>query len=73
VARVTVERGAQKVVTSPNALPKSHTCFNRLDLPPYTSVQQLDEKLTYAIENGAGFGQEVRPPLSSPGVDPLTP
>lgn len=39
-------------------LPRSHTCFNRLDLPPYKSYEQLAEKLTYAIEETEGFGQE---------------
>merc|ERR1719264_944974 len=39
-------------------LPRSHTCFNRLDLPPYKSYDQLSEKLTYAIEETEGFGQE---------------
>ncbi|XP_064610823.1 NEDD4-like E3 ubiquitin-protein ligase WWP1 [Liolophura sinensis] len=39
-------------------LPRSHTCFNRLDLPPYRSYEQLVEKLTYAIEETEGFGQE---------------
>ncbi|CAI9724277.1 NEDD4-like E3 ubiquitin-protein ligase WWP1 [Octopus vulgaris] len=39
-------------------LPRSHTCFNRLDLPPYKSYEQLTEKLTYAIEETEGFGQE---------------
>lgn len=39
-------------------LPKSHTCFNRLDLPPYKSYEQLVEKLTYAIEETEGFAQE---------------
>ncbi|XP_054856194.1 NEDD4-like E3 ubiquitin-protein ligase WWP2 [Eublepharis macularius] len=39
-------------------LPRSHTCFNRLDLPPYKSVEQLKEKLLYAIEETEGFGQE---------------
>ncbi|NXR07482.1 WWP1 ligase, partial [Semnornis frantzii] len=24
-------------------LPRSHTCFNRLDLPPYKSYEQLKE------------------------------
>ena len=32
-------------------------CF-RLDLPPYKSYDQLVEKLTYAIEETEGFGQE---------------
>ncbi|XP_056646971.1 E3 ubiquitin-protein ligase Su(dx) [Diorhabda sublineata] len=39
-------------------LPRSHTCFNRLDLPPYKSYEQLVEKLTYAIEETDTFGQE---------------
>ncbi|VDD74916.1 unnamed protein product [Mesocestoides corti] len=39
-------------------LPRSHTCFNRLDLPPYTSYAQLQEKLLLAIEETEGFGQE---------------
>ncbi|XP_005751272.1 NEDD4-like E3 ubiquitin-protein ligase WWP2 isoform X2 [Pundamilia nyererei] len=39
-------------------LPRSHTCFNRLDLPPYRSLEQLREKLLFAIEETEGFGQE---------------
>ncbi|XP_067399490.1 NEDD4-like E3 ubiquitin-protein ligase WWP2 [Emydura macquarii macquarii] len=39
-------------------LPRSHTCFNRLDLPPYKSYEQLKEKLLYAVEETEGFGQE---------------
>lgn len=39
-------------------LPRSHTCFNRLDLPPYKSFEQLVEKLTFAIEETEGFAQE---------------
>ena len=39
-------------------LPRSHTCFNRLDLPPYKNYEQLVEKLTFAIENTEGFGIE---------------
>ncbi|CAH8614444.1 unnamed protein product [Schistosoma haematobium] len=39
-------------------LPRSHTCFNRLDLPPYRSYEQLAEKLSYAIDETEGFGQE---------------
>ncbi|XP_029361302.1 itchy E3 ubiquitin protein ligase b isoform X2 [Echeneis naucrates] len=41
-----------------NWLPRSHTCFNRLDLPPYKSYEQLKEKLVFAIEETEGFGQE---------------
>ncbi|RKP10065.1 E3 ubiquitin-protein ligase RSP5 [Thamnocephalis sphaerospora] len=39
-------------------LPKSHTCFNRIDLPPYTSYDQLVAKLSLAVEETMGFGQE---------------
>ncbi|KAF4798881.1 E3 ubiquitin-protein ligase Itchy [Turdus rufiventris] len=41
-----------------NWLPRSHTCFNRLDLPPYKNYEQLKEKLLFAIEETEGFGQE---------------
>jgi len=41
-----------------NWLPRSHTCFNRLDLPPYKSYEQLAEKLSYAIDETEGFAQE---------------
>lgn len=36
-------------------LPRAHTCFNRLDLPPYESFEELREKLHMAIENAQGF------------------
>ncbi|KAM4596453.1 E3 ubiquitin-protein ligase NEDD4-like isoform 1-T1 [Fundulus diaphanus] len=36
-------------------LPRAHTCFNRLDLPPYKSFEELREKLNIAIENAQGF------------------
>ncbi|KRX14511.1 NEDD4-like E3 ubiquitin-protein ligase WWP2 [Trichinella nelsoni] len=39
-------------------LPRSHTCFNRLDLPPYRSYEQLCERLTRAIEETEGFGND---------------
>ncbi|GAA5822989.1 hypothetical protein JCM11251_004448 [Rhodosporidiobolus azoricus] len=39
-------------------LPKSHTCFNRLDLPPYPNYEMLEQKLGFAVENTLGFGQE---------------
>ena len=32
--------------------------FNRLDLPPYKSYDQLKEKILYAIRETRGFGQE---------------
>jgi len=36
-------------------LPRAHTCFNRIDLPPYNSYHELREKLRLAIENTEGF------------------
>ncbi|KAJ3411384.1 hypothetical protein HDV05_002309 [Chytridiales sp. JEL 0842] len=39
-------------------LPKSHTCFNRLDLPPYPTQDVLNAKLTIAVEETIGFLQE---------------
>ncbi|KAK3383979.1 hypothetical protein B0T24DRAFT_646110 [Lasiosphaeria ovina] len=39
-------------------LPKAHTCFNRLDLPPYKNLEMLQGKLTIAVEETMGFGQE---------------
>lgn len=39
-------------------LPKSHTCFNRVDLPPYKDYDSLVQKLTLAVEETVGFGQE---------------
>ncbi|PVD19538.1 hypothetical protein C0Q70_20027 [Pomacea canaliculata] len=35
--------------------PRAHTCFNRLDLPPYESYYDLRGKLLVAIENAQGF------------------
>lgn len=29
----------EKVPGNLNSLPKSHTCFNRIDLPPYPSLE----------------------------------
>ncbi|XP_041074645.1 E3 ubiquitin-protein ligase NEDD4-like isoform X4 [Polyodon spathula] len=40
---------------TPDKLPRAHTCFNRLDLPPYESFEDLREKLHIAIENAQGF------------------
>lgn len=38
-----------------DALPRAHTCFNRLDLPPYASFENLHDKLILAIEETSGF------------------
>ncbi|XP_065268663.1 E3 ubiquitin-protein ligase NEDD4 isoform X2 [Emys orbicularis] len=40
---------------TPEKLPRAHTCFNRLDLPPYESFEDLWDKLLIAIENTQGF------------------
>ncbi|XP_074598525.1 E3 ubiquitin-protein ligase HECW2-like [Brevipalpus obovatus] len=40
------------------SLPRAHTCFNRLDLPPYTSFEMLYEKLLLAVEESSTFGME---------------
>ncbi|XP_055346728.1 E3 ubiquitin-protein ligase NEDD4-like [Paramacrobiotus metropolitanus] len=36
--------------------PRAHTCFNRLDLPPYPTYEALRERLIQAMENTEGFG-----------------
>ncbi|ODV94148.1 hypothetical protein PACTADRAFT_86369 [Pachysolen tannophilus NRRL Y-2460] len=51
--RFTIEKAGE-----PNQLPKSHTCFNRVDLPPYKDYESLKQKLTLAVEETVGFGQE---------------
>ncbi|EGO21513.1 hypothetical protein SERLADRAFT_440766 [Serpula lacrymans var. lacrymans S7.9] len=51
--RFTIEKSGE-----PSQLPKSHTCFNRIDLPPYKDYASLEQKLTLAVEETVGFGQE---------------
>lgn len=36
-------------------LPVSHTCFNVLDLPTYSSKEVLKAKLLHAIQYNQGF------------------
>eukprot|EP00158_Paraphelidium_tribonemae_P006241 Partr_v1_DN27742_c0_g1_i1_m66988 putative E3 ubiquitin-protein ligase len=48
--RFTIEKTGDE-----SRLPKSHTCFNRIDLPPYTSYDQLEKKLFMAIDESTGF------------------
>ena len=43
--RFTIEKSGD-----PSQLPKSHTCFNRIDLPPYKDYATLENKLTLAVE-----------------------
>ncbi|KAG7953992.1 hypothetical protein I3843_12G138000 [Carya illinoinensis] len=46
-----------KAYGAPDRLPSAHTCFNQLDLPEYTSKEQLQERLLLAIhEANEGFG-----------------
>uniref|UniRef100_A0A8C4ZLQ4 HECT-type E3 ubiquitin transferase n=1 Tax=Gadus morhua TaxID=8049 RepID=A0A8C4ZLQ4_GADMO len=40
------------------SLPRAHTCFNRLDLPPYPSFTTLHDKLLTAVEETSTFGLE---------------
>eukprot|EP00804_Cyclotella_cryptica_P030429 CCRYP_008520-RB/>CCRYP_008520-RB protein AED:0.03 eAED:0.03 QI:213/1/1/1/1/1/14/495/4469 len=52
-------RGVQKFSInkasgSAGALMSAHTCFNALDLPVYTSEEEMKEKLLYAISEGGG-------------------
>lgn len=42
----------------PNSLPRAHTCFNRIDLPPYPTPETLFEKLLLAVEETNTFGIE---------------
>ena len=51
--RFTIEKAGEQ-----GELPKSHTCFNRVDLPPYDDYDSLKQKLTLAVEETIGFGQE---------------
>lgn len=41
----------------PDRLPTAHTCFNTLDLPAYTSMQQLRSRLLTAISCATGFDE----------------
>lgn len=51
--RFTIEKSGES-----EHLPKSHTCFNRVDLPPYKNFEALQQKLLMAVEETVGFGQE---------------
>ncbi|GAA6056481.1 hypothetical protein JCM3770_007023 [Rhodotorula araucariae] len=51
--RFTLERSGE--ITQ---LPKSHTCFNRLEIPPYPNYEMLEQKLAFAVENTLGFSLE---------------
>jgi hypothetical protein len=48
--------GITRVDADVASLPVAHTCFNRIDLPPYPSIDVLREKLMVAITYGSkGF------------------
>uniref|UniRef100_A0A669BH99 HECT-type E3 ubiquitin transferase n=1 Tax=Oreochromis niloticus TaxID=8128 RepID=A0A669BH99_ORENI len=47
-----------QIDASTNNLPKAHTCFNRIDIPPYESYDKLYDKLLTAIEETCGFAVE---------------
>lgn len=51
--RFTIEKAGE--VTQ---LPKAHTCFNRIDLPPYSTYEELEKKLSYSVDETMGFGTE---------------
>ena len=51
--RFTIEKAGEI-----NHLPKSHTCFNRIDLPPYKNFDSLEQKLSTAVEETLGFAVE---------------
>ena len=38
-----------------DSLPKAHTCFNQLVLPPYSSFAKLKERILFAVANSEGF------------------
>ena len=38
-------------------LPTASTCFNTLKLPEYTSLVQLNQKLSQAVANSSGFDE----------------
>eukprot|EP00605_Chrysophyceae_sp_TOSAG23-4_P001172 GSChrysophyteH1.ASY1.ANO1.1280.1 assembled CDS len=45
----------QGVDMDPNSLPRSHTCFNQLVLPPFDSYEMLKERLVFAAKETEGF------------------
>ena len=39
-----------------DSLPRSHTCFNKLDLPEYSDFAQLEWAVTTAVLGSVGYG-----------------
>jgi len=61
--RFTIEKSGD-----PSQLPKSHTCFNRIDLPPYKDYATLENKLTLAVEYvTSSLNVSMRPLIHSTG------
>jgi len=50
--RFTIEKSGEE-----GQLPKAHTCFNRLDMPPYKSFDALQQKLLWAVEETVVSGR----------------
>ncbi len=45
-----------KLQASSQGLPTSHTCFFQLNMPRYSSAQELTAAFTRAIQESKGFG-----------------
>ena len=45
-----------RIAGETDRLPTAHTCFNQLDMPEYSSEEELERKLTTAIKETTGFG-----------------
>jgi ubiquitin-protein ligase E3 A len=52
----TMEFVLQRASDDSDQLPTSHTCFNVLLIPEYSSKDKLREKLRLAITHSSGFG-----------------
>jgi len=46
------------------ALPKAHTCFNRIDLPAYPTYEALSQKLVLSVEETVGVRINTLFPLA---------
>jgi hypothetical protein len=46
----------RKILIDSELLPTSHTCFNVLLLPQYSTKEKLRSKLMLALGNAEGFG-----------------
>jgi E3 ubiquitin-protein ligase NEDD4 len=46
------------VIKNENKKANKGISFNRLDLPGYKTFEALNQKLTIAVEETVGFGQE---------------